>query len=111
MKRLLLILTVILWALACNAQSPHGVLERYKDGMRLDGRILSLQEQGAILSDIGGKDYTSEWLRYSLWREGGQKCILAGTIITSIGAGALLGIGAAYLGGMLGVIPLAALAG
>ena len=111
MKRLLFILAAVLWASVGNAQSPHGVLERHKDGMRLDGRVLSLQEQGAILSDIGGIDYTSEWLRYSLWRERGQKCFLSGTIITSIGAGALLGIGAAYLGGMLGVIPIAALAG
>lgn len=111
MKRLLFILAIVLWTSAGNAQSPNGMLKRYKDGMRLDGRILSLQEQGAILSDIGGKDYTSEWLRYSHWREEGQKCIIAGTVITSIGTGALLGIGAAYIGGLFGVVfPLAVFA-
>ena len=111
LKKQFLILVAILWALTVHAQAPYGSLERYKDGMKLDGRVLSFHEQGVILSDIGGKDYTSEWLRYLHLREEGQKCIMIGSIIASIGAGALLGIGAVYFGGMLGVIPFAALAG
>ena len=53
----------------------------------LNGQQLTAGEQAALLSDIGGKDYTQEWNEIQHWRPMFNELIVGGGIVATAGLG------------------------
>lgn len=103
MKKILLLISLLAVCFAAQAQYS-GTLKRSGCSLKMDGQKLTKAETTALLSDIGGVDYTASW-------EKARRGRTTGIVMTSVGSGvAVLGAGVSIVGLFATVIAVGAAA-
>lgn len=96
---LLLFLSVGAWAQYVGS----GTIRRSGSHIEMDGERLTPEAQAALLADIGGVDYNSEWSMAKKGRNTGLGLVIGGGV-AALGGGAvvLLGLTTSLLGAAVG---------
>ena len=111
MKRILVILVLMLTAVAAQAQYLDGPYVRRGGHLKGANGKLSKEETAAVLSNIGGQDFTADWNKANGWRKagiwmiaGGSATAVGGAVVFLLGAtvSAIGGATGAVIGGMVG---------
>ena len=75
-------------------------LHRHLDGMKLDGMVLTKEQQMDILAELSaadGEDYIAQWEKYRKGRGWGVGLIIGGASLAATGAAVVVGTGLVWV--------------
>ena len=75
--------------------------------IKLDGTVLTKEQQSLLLSNIGLEDYNDEWASYKKQRNLGNGLVIGGSVMIGVGAAAeVAALGYIVVGALVGALTL-----
>ena len=104
MRRFIVVIMLMFLSLGAWAQyAGTGAIRRVGTHIEMNGERLSPEAQSALLANIGGKDYNSDWDKARKGRNTGVGLVVGGGTATILGGGVLvLGAATSLIGATIG---------